>query len=683
VDCLDANAVQDLMAGALDTTARALAIGHLDGCADCRELLNTLARDTARDVARETLAATSRRLDELAGAASNGALAETAVASRESSPITADGPATKLGRYTALEKLGQGAMGVVYRADDPDLGRKVAVKLLKRPDPELTQRLVREARAMAKVNHPNVVAVYDVGVAADGTYIAMELVEGTTLRQWQNQPHTVAEIVEKYVAAGRGLAAAHGAGIIHRDFKPDNCLVGSDGRVRVTDFGLAAAQLGEGGTDDDPSMSDLGLTTAGSVMGTPAYMAPEQFTGGNVDSRTDQFNFCVALYEALYRERPFAGKTFDQLGDNVCEGKVRPEPARNRVSRGLRAIVLRGMATKPGDRYPSMDHLVAELGRDRARAWRGTAFAIALIGVALGIGLLADVAVRDRVAAQVRESFLNTRKQTERAFDLLRNKFDAMSNLAYLSPATQAVSAHHDNADFGLGTAAADSADLQEVHELLVSTDWINFTRKITPDILGVADRKGRLLYTSAALDAWNTDLTGVPGIAPLLGSSKNTAVIELIRNDDPALVATRLIGAAHDGLSVMFVRTLAQGDVVNALYLQVADGTSLLHDIELDERTHLALVAPDGRHVGDVAGDLILAAPADGSTAEVIEGGDTYLVRAQPVTALSARIVMARQIDGVLALFPHARVVFALAMFVAFAAAGACAWRARRIAGT
>jgi predicted Ser/Thr protein kinase len=678
VDCLDANAVQDLMSGALDSAARSLAITHLDGCADCRELLSTLARDTARDVARETLAATAQRLSELDGAHTDG-LADT-LASPNGAPSKDKAP--KLGRYTHLEKLGQGAMGVVYRADDPELGRAVALKLLKRPDPELTERLVREARSMAKVNHPNVVAVYDVGVSGDTTYIAMELVEGTTLRAWQNKRHTVAEIVEQYIAAGRGLGAAHDAGIIHRDFKPDNCLVGSNNRVRVTDFGLAAAQLGEDAGDG--VTTDIHLTSAGSVMGTPAYMAPEQFTGGNVDSRTDQFNFSVALYEALYRERPFAGKTFEQLGDNVCEGKVRPAPPRTRVSSALRAIVLRGMAVKPGDRYPSMDHLLAELGRDRAKVWRGAATATAFIGIVLGIGLVADLAVKGRVAAQIRESFDNTTVQTERAFELLRNKFEAMSNLAYLSAATLAVSAHYDNADFGLGTAAADNQDLADLHQLLVATDWVSFARQISPDdVLAVADKKGRLLYTSAAPDVWDRDLHAVPGIAPLIGTSTDTATTQLVRNDDPALAATRLLGDhPARGLSVMFVRTLAQGDKVTALYLQVAKGDSLLHNIQLDERTQLALVAPDGRHVGDLADDVIFAAPADGSTAEVTYDGATYLVRSKSVGALSARIVMARQIDGVLALFPNARGVFAIAMFIAFAAAGSAAWRARRIAG-
>ena len=202
-------------------------------------------------------------------------------------------------------------------------------------------------------------------MAGDSTYIAMELVEGATCARGRQRPHTVAEIVEAYVAAGRGLAAAHGAGIIHRDFKPDNVLVGSDGRVRVTDFGLAAAQMSDGSPDQ--SMPDIALTSAGSVLGTPAYMAPEQFTGGNVDSRTDQFNFCVALYEALYGERPFAGKTFEQLGDNVCEGKVRPRAgAHARVAGAARDRAARDVGQ--ARRSLPVDGPLARRARARSRA---------------------------------------------------------------------------------------------------------------------------------------------------------------------------------------------------------------------------------------------------------------------------------------------------------------------------
>src|SRR5437868_8570514 len=251
------------MAGALDAAARAAAIAHLDGCPDCRDLISLLARDATRDAAADILRDTDERVPEAVAAAlrdtqvslaprrrsGDPALIATATASARLAAkklVTPSMTGRTLGRYTLADRLGAGAMGVVYRADDVGLGRQVALKLLHRPDDALTDRLIREARSMAQVNHPNVVGVYDVGVTDGTTYIAMELVHGASLRRWQQQSHSVAEIVEVYVAAGRGLAAAHAAGIVHRDFKPDNCLVGSDGRIRVTDFGLAAVRPSEG-----------------------------------------------------------------------------------------------------------------------------------------------------------------------------------------------------------------------------------------------------------------------------------------------------------------------------------------------------------------------------------------------------------------------------------------------------
>ncbi|MBL9016839.1 MAG: serine/threonine protein kinase [Myxococcales bacterium] len=708
MECLDANVVQDLMAGALEPPARVLAIEHLDECQECRDLIALLARGATHEVLQDSLGDTEKRGPSIAmletvgsdqglaetvapGALDDDALGAT-VAPHETvtKAVRVRAPnqvgRTLGGRYTIVERLGAGAMGVVYRAEDKELGRSVALKQLHRPDAALTGRLIREARSMAQVNHPNVVAVYDVGVADDITYIAMELVTGESLRAWQQQ-RSVHEILEAYLAAGRGLAAAHDAGLIHRDFKPDNVLVGKDGRVRVTDFGLAAIRASEdlsasGAAIDRAarSIDDINLTTSGSVLGTPAYMAPEQFTGGNVDARTDQFNFCVSLYEALYGARPFEGKTFEELADNVCEGRVRAAPSTTRISGALRAIMLRGLSAKPGDRYPTMTHLLEELGRDRAKPWRRTAIAAASIAGVLALGVGADVAVRSRVAASIRQSFAATAKQADRAVRLVANQFDAISNLVYLFPVMNDVSGHHDQADFGLGAPESDEKDLDDIHDRLVSADWRlarDFGGREHPSILAVADYKARLLYTSADPHAPRSDLKALPWV----GGNTTT----LVRFDDPALVKTGLVGKQPPaGLAMVFARVRSVGDAVTTQFFQIVEARALLDQIRLDD-TLLSIVAPDGTSVGDVPPSLVAAAPADGE-AERASDGATYEVLARPLTGFGekpiGRLVMAHQMDGVLQLFPHARTVFAIGALAMLGLALGTAIKARRITG-
>ena len=225
---------------------------------------------------------------------------------------------SSLGRYIVLDRVGEGGMGIVYTAYDPELNRRVAIKLVRAVASKSTSakdrqaRLLREAQAMARLSHPNVIAVHDVGTYGEQVFIAMELVDGTTLKEWLKQARrSWREIVEVFLAAGKGLAAAHAAGLVHRDFKPSNVLVGKDGRVRVMDFGVARPVS----TADDkvPGESpfaevDVALTRVGSVVGTPRYMAPEQRGGQPVDPRSDQFSFCASLYEALYGESALAAE---------------------------------------------------------------------------------------------------------------------------------------------------------------------------------------------------------------------------------------------------------------------------------------------------------------------------------------------------------------------------------------
>jgi tetratricopeptide (TPR) repeat protein/predicted Ser/Thr protein kinase len=307
-----------------------------------------------------------------------------------------------IGRYVVLSELGAGAMGVVMAAYDPELDRKVALKLLRprhgRDTEAARTRLQREAQALAKLNHSNVVGVHDVGLHDGQVFVAMEFVDGHTLGDWAHAENKDwREVLGVFQEAGRGLAAAHKQGLIHRDFKPDNVMIGLDGRVRVMDFGLARAD------DESPAPADLEgfatgprsaldtpLTQTGSVMGTPAYMAPEQFTGMEVTPRSDQFGFCVALFEALYGVRPFEGNTLAALAFAVTEGDLRDAPSGNKVPAWLHRVVLRGLSPKPADRFEDMLTLLVELGSGEARRRRNqvliwTAGAGAIVASALGV----------------------------------------------------------------------------------------------------------------------------------------------------------------------------------------------------------------------------------------------------------------------------------------------------------
>jgi predicted Ser/Thr protein kinase len=673
MECLDANLVQDLMSGTLDASTRTAVIEHLDTCTDCRQLVAITARTTVHEPLAATVT-TNFVANEIA-------LATTI--SPSSAAAEAPAPGRKIGKYLLIERLGAGAIGVVWRAEDPELGRRIALKVLKRPDATLTERLLREAQSMAQVNHPNVVTVYEAGSSDGVAYIAMELVTGRSLRAWQRSArHTVPEIVEAYITAGRGLAAAHGAGIVHRDFKPDNVLVSDDGRICVTDFGLAAAKPTSAIT---PRISDVELTTSGSVLGTPAYMAPEQFVGGNLDPRTDQFNFCSSLYEALYGERPFAGTTFDQLGRDVCDGKIRSAPAGTRVSGALRAIVLRGLAVKPGDRFPTMDQLLRELGRDRARPWRRVAIAASALAAALALGVVTDWVVRGRVELGVRQSFALTGRQIDRAAAHLTGQFRALSSQVYVMPVMRDVSGHHDQADFELGSPEADAADLEQLRALLTATDW-RFARELDEPgqlaVIAVADYKGRLLFTTAAPNQPIQDLMRLPFVRSAFASgSGNTAT--LLAYDDPALVSTKLLGASpRDGIGLVLMRTLTLTETVSSAFIQVLDGASVLDGIRLGDETRLALVAPGGRSFGDLPAELVTKAPPDGAVARVGYHGRTYELQSVPLRAFDGRIVMAMPVDTLLlSLFPGARFVFPVASLLAIGLAIATALRARQIA--
>ncbi len=325
-------------------------------------------------------------------------LARTATANGEAAAAAPELEAT-LGRYRLERKLGEGGMGVVHAAFDPDLERRVALKVLRSSGAshsDARQRLLREARAMARLTHPNVVTVHEVGSASGRDYVAMELINGDSLAEWlRASKHPPREIIAAFIAAGRGLAAAHAAGLVHRDFKPHNVLRGRDGRIVVTDFGLArgveAIATGaleitmdpRAATTPNTPSSLSGLTATGSVLGTPAYMAPEQWAAGTVGPAADQFAFCVALWEALAGERPYRGTTIEQLQAEVRRGPA--ELDASKLPRRLRAPLRRGLDADPHKRWPSMDALLAVLVRGERRP--------TLALVAAGVVVIAAAAI--------------------------------------------------------------------------------------------------------------------------------------------------------------------------------------------------------------------------------------------------------------------------------------------------
>jgi len=304
-----------------------------------------------------------------------------------------------LGRYVVTGCVGAGGMGVVYSAWDPDLDRRVALKVL-RPElsaePSSRARLLREARAMAQLSHPNVVPIHDVGVLGDQVFIAMELVDGVTLRSKFDPTTPWRTVVNTYLQAARGLGAAHAAGLVHRDFKPDNVLFGNDGRIRVVDFGLVSLDPLELALPDASDALRCGLgvavkTTAGVIFGTPAYMAPEAIRGEMTDARADQFSFCVALFHDLYGVYPHGGTTLAERAEQIARGKI-ARPVGSAVPDRVYRVLLRGLSARLLDRYRSMEALANALEHAIAPRHPVRAVVLGALGVAV-VGALGVVAL--------------------------------------------------------------------------------------------------------------------------------------------------------------------------------------------------------------------------------------------------------------------------------------------------
>ena len=415
--CPSESTLEAFARGVGELSARAQLSAHIRGCASCqaRYLPMALQNSALTQTNFDSPAARSRKHTRetpvtLAGqGGTEPGLEDTHVSGER----TADGVSISsiqrgeaLDRYVILERLGAGGMGEVYSAWDPVLDRKVAVKVLRSDfegselGEELKRRLLHEAQSLAKLSHPNVVTVHDVGLAGDRVFLAMEFAEGRTLKHWleQKPAPTWQAMLEVFLAAGEGLAAAHASGITHRDFKPDNVVVGSDGRVRVMDFGLAH---GQAAPKKDPTLPvPRSITGPGAMLGTPAYMSPEALHGKPTDFRSDEFGFCVALFEAFYGFRPFEGATPGALVVEIEQNKVRQPPKDTSVPGRIHQLLLKGLRAEPAQRFQTMRALLLQLGRRRSSREQGLALgSIATLAVlAAGLTGLASYRARTRCA---------------------------------------------------------------------------------------------------------------------------------------------------------------------------------------------------------------------------------------------------------------------------------------------
>jgi WD40 repeat protein/predicted Ser/Thr protein kinase len=530
----------------------------------------------------------------------------------------------RIGRFVVIKRIGQGGMGVIYAAYDDALDRKVAVKLL-RPDghgsgTDGRARLMREAQALARLSHPSVIQVYEVGTYEDQVYVAMEFVDGGTLKAWQTGGNRGwREVLDAYLSAGRGLAAAHIAGIVHRDFKPDNVLVRRDGAVRVVDFGLARKEppptLATGAAprrDDlvhalreaalvstqvqDRSTPEGALTRTGAIMGTPAYMAPEQHLGLTADARTDQFAYCVALYEALYGFRPFAGENLVTLRENVLAGKIHAPPKYTDIPPHVLRVLERGLQVHPNDRYPDMQMLLADLVRDPRRAIVRSVVVVLALLLATGLGWM-YFSAREARAARAEG-------------DRLRAEFERARVLNFESELRRAqsrsVSEKWDDLVLAYAREVIDEDPTTALaalkHLTPENTGWLGAARTIAADAMqrGVIHRRIDADIGRVEAFAWATE----GGSLAIAGATGKVAVW---REIDEPLQHLPIASAPLRGVAIS-----ADG---NRIAAACADGTT--HLWTLPDAAHRVLPAQDGP-LQSVAlspdGELIVTGARDGT---------------------------------------------------------------------
>jgi predicted Ser/Thr protein kinase len=545
IPCLDENGVALYLAEDTRDDEREAVRAHLDTCDQCRELVASLVRTL---VSAEPDEQTARTLPR----------------------------GTNLARYVVLDPIGRGGMGVVYSAYDPELDRKVALKLL-RPDLGTSavgagrSHLLAEAQAMARLSHPNIITVFDVGTWREEVFFAMEFVRGQTLRSAQAAGDARPQrMLDLYLAAGTGLAAAHGAGIIHRDFKPENVLVGDDGRVCVTDFGLARAAH-----DVDTKMA-----------GTPAYMAPEQWRGAPADVRTDQYSYCVALYEAIYGRRPVRGNVGppEDTGPSVR--------ASARVHPGVGRVIARGLEGEPAARWPSMEALVAAL-REARRPFRTRTL------LAAGALLLLTTAVWAHHWLEVLRDEHELTAAAQRLPELLRAQHDLIELQANvgLSEGVLAAFGQASNMDAALGLAENASKEEQfaEAHEVMRSADLPGLKER---DALLLVNAWGRVVLNLADVETYGAASPALPMLVQTMDQVSTDELWSAATLDKIEIPLVKPVRAGD--LLLVSARPVVRGaSVVGAMLSGSWVGSELLDELSRTAGASVALHAPDGGWAG------------------------------------------------------------------------------------
>jgi predicted Ser/Thr protein kinase len=567
---LDENALARHVGGEGNENERARVAEHIDVCDRCRELVTALVRTLV-----------------------------TPEQDRPSWRLLARG--TNLGRYVLLDPVGRGGMGVVYSAFDPELDRKVAIKFLrpgKGASPAAARpQLLAEAQAIARLSHPNIVTVHDVGTFDGEVFFAMEYVKGETLRRAQLPGLAgLKQTLSLYTAAGEGLAAAHRAGIIHGDFKPENVLVGEDGRVRVTDFGLARAVHEH----------------APRFAGTPAYMAPEHWRGKSSDVRSDQYSFCLALLEAVEGKRPEeVEKASPSQPPEPVSLRRRTLPAR------LSRVLARGLAVDPAQRWPSMDALLDALRQARLPFRQSTGL-LALVMLVVTAGVWIQHAFWERrvdhelYAAAERVPEL-LRSQSERTDLLVQAGLRAEGVLGALGQAS--------NMDAALGLAEDESREhqLSEAHEILRSADLPGLK---TRDALLVGNAWGRVVLNLAAPEDFGAP---APAIPMLMDAMEGTPTDALWSSATLERLGIPLVtGPQVDDLLLVSGRPVVRGRSIVGFVLtgRWVNG-ALLDELGRAAGAQIVLHAPDGGW----AGAHWPKAPPLGQVVQLQVGGTTIRV--------------------------------------------------------